>query len=92
MKIGKRINLTPKWGSVKLSENKSFEYQFDNRFSDQPFEFSLSWTSKQDHAGIRFTFSIYKLFWIELSLYDSRHWNTDQNRWQSYEDYMKDSE
>ena len=47
-----------------------------------PLEFSLNWSHKQDHAGIRFTFSIYKLFFIEIAIYDHRHWDYMTNDWE----------
>jgi len=82
MKFGKHAVITPGWGDIVLSKNKSFEYQLERKFATQPFEFSLSWTTKQDHAGISFTFSIYKLFWISLRIYDHRHWDCENGRWE----------
>lgn len=84
MKFGKFARITPRWGAIQIAKNKSFEYQIEfDKFHDEPFEFSLRWTSKRDHAGIDFTFSIYKLFWINLNIHDHRHWNHDEDRWES---------
>ena len=82
MKLGKFARLTPTWGSIQLSKHKFFEYQLESQ-SDQPFELSLRWTQKRDHAGINFRFSVYKLFWIGLDIYDHRHWDHDRNQWVS---------
>jgi hypothetical protein len=83
MKFGKFARITPKWGTIQLAKNKSFEYQIEfDKFNDQPFELSLQWTTKRDHAGFDFIFSIYKLFWINLNIHDHRHWNHDENRWE----------
>jgi len=83
MKFGKFARITPRWGAIQIAKNKSFEYQIEfDKFHDQPFELSLSWTTKRDHAGIDFTFSIYKLFWLNLNIHDHRHWNHDEDRWE----------
>jgi hypothetical protein len=90
MKIRKHI-IEPCWGDIKLTKHKSFEYQLEfKRFVDQPFELSLSCTKKQDHAGMEFTFSIYKLFWLNLKVYDKRHWDHDQQMWVSLDDTKRE--
>jgi hypothetical protein len=82
MKFGKFASINPRLGSIQVAKHKYFEYQFEfNRFYDQPFDFRLSWSTKQDHAGITFIFSIYKLFWLSLSVCDSRHWDHKNNKW-----------
>jgi len=82
MKLGQFADLTPTWGVVRLTENKTFEYQFESkRFTSDPFEFSLSWTTRKDHAGFEFVFSIYRLFWICFSVYDNRHWDYERGCW-----------
>lgn len=84
MKFGKFACITPRWGDIQIAKHKSFEYQIEfDRFYDQPFELSLSWTRKRDHAGIDFTFSIYKLFWLNLNIHDHRHWDRENDCWQS---------
>lgn len=71
-------------GNFRLSKHKFFEWQVEfKRFHDQPFDFSLRWSTKRDHAGIDFTFSIYKLFWLNLNIYDHRHWDHDKDNWES---------
>ena len=69
--------------SIPITNNKSIEYQLElgDRLATKPFEFSLRWTHNSDHAGIRFAFSIYKLFFLELSIHDNRHWDYENNRW-----------
>ena len=46
-------------------------------------DFKLDWTRRRDHAGFRFIFS---LLWfnIDLSTYDSRHWDDDKEQWEIY--------
>lgn len=72
-------------GCISLTTNKSFEWQFEfgGKFATDLFEFSLQWTLKGDHAGLGFTFSLYKLFWIELQIYDVRHWDYEKDCWES---------
>jgi hypothetical protein len=68
---------------IQLSENKSFGIQteFGKNSNFNPFEFLIKWTTKQDHAGFRFVFGIYRLFWISIEIYDHRHWNYEKDRW-----------
>ncbi len=81
----KNYTLTPTWGDITISKNKSFEYQFEfGNFCNSLFEFKVEWTTKCDHAGPSFTFSIYKLFWINFKIYDHRHWDSDLNVWKIY--------
>lgn len=68
---------------TKITKHKHFEFQFESkRFHNNPFELNLRWTLHEDHAGFSFTFSIYKLFWLNISLYDCRHWDYQNNKWQ----------
>ena len=70
--------------SIRLSKHKTFEVQlelWDSEFARDFFEFKLQWTRKCDHAGPEFTLSIIKLFWLNIKIYDHRHWNDDENRW-----------
>lgn len=73
------------YGNVILSKFKVLEWQIEgSKFSTNPFEFYLNWKTKTDHAGISFTFSIYKLFWININLNDRRHWDFEKNCWKIY--------
>lgn len=75
------------WGDIPISKYKSFEYQFEGpHWMDRDiFEFKLSWTRKCDHAGISFTFGIFKLFWMNLNIHDHRHWDFDNECFMSPE-------
>lgn len=75
--------------TFRISENKYFEYQLEGPNSELVppndfFEFSVAWTRQRDHAGFDFTFSIYKLFWLNLNIYDCRHWDDETNAWKVY--------
>ena len=85
MKLGRAI-FNWNWVTFPISKNKSFEFQLElgRKFADQPFEFSINWTNKGDHAGFTFTFAIYKLFWASFLIHDNRHWNYEENRWYKY--------
>jgi len=81
--------------TVQLSKHKSFEIQLElgnsSGLSEDFFEFKLSWTRKQDHAGPLFRLSLLKLFWLNVMIYDHRHWNYDEDRWyESGEDIRYD--
>jgi hypothetical protein len=82
MKIKQFATITPRWGNIRITEHKYFEYQLEfDRYNTDPFRLSLEWTSRRDHAGIEFIFSIFKLFWFSMSIYDSRHWDFENNTW-----------
>lgn len=82
MKIGNWADISLTWGSIQISKNKFFEWQFETkRFNNEPFELSLTWSSRRDHAGIDFIFSIYKLFWLNINIHDRRHWDFDNECW-----------
>lgn len=69
----------------QLSKNKSIEAQvslFDPDMYSDILEFHIGWTTKQDHAGGRFIFSIYKFIFIQVMIYDHRHWDFDNNKWE----------
>lgn len=69
----------------QLSTNKSIEFQFnlfDSDMSPDIFELHIEWTTKQDHAGFGFIFSIYKFIFVQAMIYDHRHWDYDNNRWE----------
>jgi hypothetical protein len=85
MKI-RNSTLYPSWGDIKISRNKSFEYQFEksNFLGSLPYEFELLWSRKIDHAGISFTFGIRGLFWMNLNIHDHRHWDYENNTWEKY--------
>lgn len=83
MKIGKH-HITPRWGDIVISKHKSFEYQLERDTGHTPFELSLRWSRKTDHAGVQFTFSVYKLFWLNLNIHDHRHWDFDNDCWVNY--------
>jgi hypothetical protein len=73
---------------VKLSKNKSLEVQldlFNKNMSPGYFEFLFMWTRQQDHAGPSFSFSIFRIIFFNIQVYDHRHWDHDNNRWEKYE-------
>lgn len=69
----------------QLSKNKSIETQvslFDSDMYSDIFELHIGWTIKHDHAGFRFIFSIYKFIFIQVMIYDHRHWDYHNNTWE----------
>lgn len=49
------------------------------------FKFHFEWNRKSDHAGIRFYLFILGLD-IDYSYHDIRHWNYDEDRWETQEE------
>lgn len=43
---------------------------------------NANWTVKQDHAGLRFEVGLLG-FCFDINFYDCRHWNNDNNQWES---------
>jgi len=60
--------------------NKYFEFQFQYRGNlASMWELYFRRRHKQDHAGIYFSFSMLKLFYIEMNIADCRHWDVDKD-------------
>jgi hypothetical protein len=68
--------------SYKLIRHKHFEIecQFNKDFWHW-FNFHVSLSRKIDHAGFELRIEIIGL-WIQISLYDNRHWDYDRNCWE----------
>jgi hypothetical protein len=81
-------------GEIALTKNKTFDYQFDGpawyRHNGDVFEFNIKINRHEDHAGLYFSFGIFKLFMIHISLHDNRHWNYDENRWMYHGEIIKE--
>ncbi len=77
---------TTKLINFQITKNKSFEYELllggeTKNFED--FIFSLSFTSKESHAGPAFDFGIKNLFRLSLMIYDHRHWDHINCCWEN---------
>jgi hypothetical protein len=71
------------WKDVKLSENKNFEIQISRfeRSHLMDVAVDLRWWG-QDHAGPELDINILG-YMFNMKIYDSRHWNYENNRWQT---------
>jgi len=66
----------------KVTENKYLEIQ-TTKDKNIMFSFSFLWSTKQDHSGLSFKFSIFnKEFFIQI--YDQRHWDLHNDTWKTY--------
>lgn len=68
--------------SFQISRHKYFEFSF--QFLShlcQWFETSFRYREKTDHSGLYIVISLFKLFFLELNIYDNRHWNSEENRY-----------
>jgi hypothetical protein len=45
------------------------------------FELNIRYNDKCDHAGLYCSLSLLKLFFLEINLYDNRHWNVGEGRY-----------
>lgn len=71
--------------SFKISKNKSFEIQI--AYFDWRNIFSVELCvacSGYDHVGPSFTMTVLGLF-LNIALYDHRHWDHETNDWEIYE-------
>lgn len=71
----------------RITKNKSWEVQVELP-SELPdwFDFQVQLSSKCDHAGFRIKIELLKLFFFEFAICDNRHWDYDNDRWETYED------
>jgi hypothetical protein len=58
--------------------NKSWEIQLAYTTPLQLFEVEISYTTKQDHAGLQTEFALLGLS-LSLSIQDNRHWDSKKN-------------
>lgn len=72
-KSGKFFNIPNKFWEIQV------EYWKD---SGSYFDINLSWTTKTDHAGFRFHFEVFGLY-FGIDIYDSRHWDTEKKDWET---------
>jgi hypothetical protein len=69
-----------------LTKNKAFEVQFTKWPATTLFSVGLDtcWVG-QDHGGIRFDIELFGYF-LNLNLYDKRHWDYENHCWEVYEE------
>ena len=80
-------------GSISglLGYNKAWELEH-NYYSGSLFDIDVSFSIREDHAGFEFTLGLFG-YGVHFSLYDTRHWNYNTNRWEEYnfDEYFKDN-
>lgn len=65
-----------------LFSHKYFEFQLDKlRDSSLYFDFSMRWTKNTHHAGPSLYIEVFG-FLLALDIYDNRHWNYKEERWE----------
>ena len=79
----------PKWVDLSweplIAKHKAFEFQL-TQFETGLFDVNLylEWNGT-DHAGPRFSITLFGLYFC-LAVYDTRHWNDEENRWYRYDE------
>ena len=63
-----------------ITKNKAFNIQAGRWTEWSYFSFTAKWTRCQDHAGLTLEVEVLG-FYILFNVYDTRHWNTNDNRW-----------
>lgn len=70
------------WTGKTFVKHKYWEVQIIK--NDNLFRVEFGWTVKEDHAGVNLELGLLG-YEIHVTIYDSRHWNTDENRWMTYD-------
>ncbi len=71
------------WMGETFVKHKYWEIQVIK--NDNLLRVEFEWTVKQDHAGVNLELGLLG-FEIHATIYDNRHWNTDENRWMTYDE------
>jgi hypothetical protein len=75
------------WWDRKLTKHKNFEIQLGH-FHNLPtlfsFEVDTRWRG-HDHAGPSFDLTIL-WFYVMVKIYDNRHWDYSENKWEVYDE------
>jgi len=95
MKLGKHsfsASFWSLWWLIYLTTNKRLEIQFEgpNTYlakTGVPLWCELYWTTKQSHCGPGFSIKIKYLFFLEVHIYDDRHWDHDNDKWYTNESW-----
>ena len=53
-------------------------------YSGMLLDADIRWTRKQDHAGFELLIGVFG-YGIHFSIYDTRHWNYELDKWIAYE-------
>lgn len=65
-----------------LYSYKYFEVEFCSHKEWNYFDLDISWTRKQDHAGLKLDFELLGLNLV-IQVYDSRHWDYENDEWEN---------
>jgi len=73
-------------------KNKALEIQSEVHDDTSTFfEVITRWDRNCDHAGFKFNLTVWKWCFC-FDYYDTRHWDWDEERWMTPEDYLKELE
>ena len=65
-----------------LPKHKAWE--FNGYTTHQIIDIDCRLTVKGDHAGLHLMFGLFG-YSLEFSIYDTRHWDYENNRWHDYD-------
>lgn len=77
------------WSKL-ITKHKFFEIQID-KFDTDPWQwfcFNCEWERKGDHCGFEISIDIWN-FIFRVCIRDTRHWNDDEDRFMTEDDYNK---
>jgi len=78
-----RFHNVRSWHGSTPFENKYWEVQILK--NDNLLRLEFGFTIREDHAGSNLELGLFG-YEIHFTLYDNRHWNYEQGRWQNYDD------
>lgn len=75
--------------NFRLSKHKCIEFQIEFSWicysmANEWFRFEIGTKSRQDHGGFYFYLCLLRKFAIMIDLYDTRHWDLENNCWKKY--------
>jgi hypothetical protein len=82
----RKVNWFSSYRDISLSEHKHFEWQTDYFGWTNVLDFCVDLIPHgESHAKIGFDFTILG-FMVSCSIYDSRHWDYENQKWETHED------
>lgn len=69
----------------RIVGNKCWELEIESNKPDWKLEFKIDFQpSGRDHGGLELKIDLFKLIEIRFVIYDSRHWDYENDCWEIY--------
>lgn len=93
-----RLELTNPWSKDRFKNlgcifgkiSKNLAWELEHTFYDGTIlDFSFTVSRQEDHAGLEIVLGLLT-YGIHFKIYDTRHWDHENNRWYIYENKAAD--